>query len=162
MGKVLESEMMKQAIEEARKNAKNDFQDGGPFGAVIEKDGKVIAKGHNTVIASKDPTAHAEVNCIRAAAKLLETHDLAGCTLYVDAEPCPMCLSAIVWANIKTVYFANTKEQAAEIGFRDDMIYGLIKSGNQDKDVLNLVHVENQEAKELFEEFKNNEKKVMY
>lgn len=153
---------MKEAIEEAYKNKANNYKDGGPFGAVVEKDGKIIARGHNTVISSMDPTAHAEVNAIRNAAKILRTHDLSGCTLYTSAEPCPMCLSAIIWANIKNVYFANTKEDAEEIGFRDDMIYNFIKSNNGDKNVLNIMHVDDSEAIKTFEAFKNNDEKLMY
>ena len=87
------------------------------FGAVILKDGEVVASSHNTVIESKDPTAHAEVNAIRKACRVLNTHDLSGCVLYTSAEPCPMCLSAIIWANIKKVYYANTRSDADKIGF---------------------------------------------
>ena len=123
---------------------------------------EIIARGHNSVIASKDPTAHAEVNTIRKAAQNLGTHDLSDCVLYVNAEPCPMCLSAIIWANIKEVYFANTAEEAGEIGFRDDMIYDFIKSGNNDKNIMNITHVESDEAKKVFEEFKNNNERIMY
>ena len=94
------------------------------------------------------------------ATKKLNTHDLTGCTLYVNAEPCPMCLSAIIWANIKEVYYANTKEEAGNIGFRDDLIYDYIK--NRDGNILKTHHVENEKAKEIFEEFKTNENKIMY
>ena len=109
------NEYMKVAIEEANINMKENFVNGGPFGAVIVKDGKIISRAHNTVLKSKDATAHAEVNAIREASKVLNTHDLSGCILYTSAEPCPMCLSAIIWANIKEVYYANTKEEANEI-----------------------------------------------
>lgn len=153
---------MKEAIKEAYKNEINNYTDGGPFGAIIEKDGKIISRGHNTVISSTDPTAHAEINAIRNASKTLGTHDLSGCTLYTSAEPCPMCLSAIIWANIKDVYFANTKEDAKKIGFRDDMIYNFIKSNNSNKDVLNIVHMEDEEAIKTFEHFANNNEKIIY
>ena len=93
-------EFMKIAIEESRANIENNYQKGGPFGAVIVKDGEIIASAHNTVIESIDATAHAEVNAIRLASQKLKTHDLSGCVLYTSAEPCPMCLSAIIWANI--------------------------------------------------------------
>lgn len=155
-------EWIYEAIEEANKNAVNHYKDGGPFGAIVEKDGKVIARGHNTVILSKDPTAHAEINAIRMATQRLGTHDLSGCTLYVNAEPCPMCLSAIIWANIKNVYFANTKKEAGEIGFRDDMIYDFIKADNSDKKMLNMVHVEDTGAIKAFEDFKKDDEKIMY
>ena len=145
------------AIEAIHGSSKGD---GGPFGAVILKNGEIVSIAHNTVIESKDPTAHAEVNAIRLATKKLNTHDLTGCTLYVNAEPCPMCLSAIIWANIKEVYYANTKEEAGNIGFRDDLIYDYIK--NRDGNILKTHHVENEKAKEIFEEFKTNENKIMY
>ncbi len=161
-GNDLKKELIHEAIEEAKKNALNNYQAGGPFGAIIEKNGEIIGRGHNTVIASKDPTAHAEINAIRMATQALGTHDLSECTLYVNAEPCPMCLSAIIWSNIKTVYFANTRKDAGEIGFRDDMIYDFIKSDNKDKEILNITHVDNPEAIKLFEDFKNNDKKIMY
>ena len=129
------------AIDESKVNMKNNYQKGGPFGAAIVKDGKIIAKAHNTVIESKDATAHAEVNAIRKASKVLNTHDLSGCILYTSAEPCPMCLSAIIWANIKEVYFVNTRKDADAIGFRDDMIYDYLKGKN--KDLIHIHHVEN-------------------
>ena len=158
--KISKEEAMRIAIEESKYNSENNYKNGGPFGAVILKDGKIVSIAHNTVIESKDPTAHAEVNAIRLATKKLNTHDLTDCTLYVNAEPCPMCLSAIIWANIKEVYYANTKEEAGDIGFRDDLIYDYIK--NRDENILKTHHVENEKAKEIFEEFKTNENKIMY
>lgn len=159
---MVEKEFVHEAVEEAKKNALNNYQDGGPFGAAIVKDNEIIARGHNTVVASKDPTAHAEINAIRKAAKALGTNDLSGCTLYVNAEPCPMCLSAIIWANIKKVYYVNSAKQAEKIGFRDDMIYDFIKSGNSDKKLLNLIRVNDPEAIKTFEDFQNNNEKIMY
>ena len=158
----MDEEFLKQAIEESKVNGKNDFKDGGPFGAVIVKEGKIVGKGHNTVISSKDPSAHAEINAIRDAATNLGTHDLSDCILYVNAEPCPMCLSAIIWANIKEVYFANTAKEAGKIGFRDDFIYEYLKSERKDKDVLEIHHIESKEAKKVFEDFEKNPHKVMY
>ena len=96
---------------------------GGPFGAVIVKDGKVIAKSANKVTSSLDPTAHAEVAAIRIASRKLKSFDLSGCVIYASCEPCPMCLSAIYWSRISTVYYANTKNDAADIGFDDQFIY---------------------------------------
>lgn len=153
---------MKEAIREAYKNEQNNYKDGGPFGAIIEKGGRIISSEHNTVISSNDPTAHAEINAIRTAARILGTHDLSGCTLYTSAEPCPMCLSAIIWANIKVVYFANTKKDAEKIGFRDDMIYDFIKSNNSDTNILNVIHIEDEEAIKTFEHFANNNEKIIY
>ena len=153
-------ELMKIAVEESKANLENNYNNGGPFGAVIVKDGEIIARAHNTVIESTDATAHAEVNAIRLASKKLNTHDLSGCVLYTSAEPCPMCLSAIIWANIKEVYFANTKKDAADIGFRDDMIYEFLK-GNE-KEVINLHYMHSDEAKAVFDNFKNLNEKKMY
>ena len=105
---------------------------GGPFGAVVVKDGEIISVASNTVLGDNDPTAHAEVNAIRKACKELGTYDLTGCELYATGYPCPMCLSAIIWANIKKVYYCNDVKQAENIGFRDDFIYDYIKNGNLD------------------------------
>ncbi len=112
---------MKLAIAEAKKGI--DHVHGGPFGAVIVKDGVVIAKGHNTVLKDHDPTAHGEVNAIRKATKKLQTFDLTGCEIYTTGEPCPMCLGAILWANIKKVYFGANIDDTEKIGFRDSVFY---------------------------------------
>ena len=95
----------------------------GPFGAVIVHDGRVLSMGWNAVVDSNDPTAHAEVQAIRAAAKKLNRHDLSGCTLYASCEPCPMCLAAIYWARIDRIVYAATKEDAAAVGFDDSLLY---------------------------------------
>lgn len=158
----MNQEFINEAIAQADENMQEGFVNGGPFGCVIVKDGVIIAKAHNTVLSSKDPTAHAEVNAIRKACEILGTHDLSGCELYTSAEPCPMCLSAIIWANIKTVYYANTKEDAAKIGFRDDMIYEFIKSNNTDKTILDLTHVEGTDAIRTFDVFGNMKYKKIY
>lgn len=96
---------------------------GGPFGAVVVKDGKIVGRGHNQVTLSNDPTAHAEVTAIREAAKNLGTFDLSGCTIYTSCEPCPMCLGAIYWARLGKVFYGNNKADAARIGFDDKFIY---------------------------------------
>lgn len=96
---------------------------GGPFGAVVVKDGEIIAGSANSVTLDNDPTAHAEVNAIRQACRLLGTFDLKGCDIYTSCEPCPMCLGAIYWAGIGRIYYANTRKDAADIGFADDFIY---------------------------------------
>jgi len=113
-------EFMRKAIRLSLDNVKKG---GGPFGAVIVKDGKVISAGTNNVTAKNDPTAHAEIDAIRKAAKNLKNFDLSGCELYTSCEPCPMCLSAIYWARISRIYYGNTKKDAAKIGFMDDFIY---------------------------------------
>jgi len=147
------------AIEEAKVNLENNYQKGGPFGAVIVKDGKIISRAHNTVTLSMDATAHAEINAIRQASRILNTHDLSDCVLYASSEPCPMCLSAIIWANIKEVYYANSAKEAEEIGFRDDMIYEYIKGNNN---LIKMYHIPNESAKEVFKTFKELENKKMY
>ena len=145
------NEYMKVAVEEANINMKENFVNGGPFGAVIVKDGKIISRAHNTVLKSKDATAHAEVNAIREASKVLNTHDLSGCILYTSAEPCPMCLSAIIWANIKEVYYGCTKEDAGNIGFRDDIIYDYLKGNN--KHLICLKQLDREECLETFKRY---------
>lgn len=152
-------EAMNIAIEESKVNLVNNYQNGGPFGAVILKDGEVVASSHNTVIESKDPTAHAEVNAIRKACRVLSTHDLSGCVLYTSAEPCPMCLSAIIWANIKKVYYANTRSDADKIGFRDDIIYEYIKGNNN---IIEVKRIESNDALEVFTKFNEIKNKNMY
>ncbi|MGE0433477.1 MAG: nucleoside deaminase [Planctomycetota bacterium] len=112
--------MMRQAIDLARASVRDG---GGPFGCVIVRDGKVIATGRNQVVPHHDPTAHAEVEAIRAACSALGTHLLSGCELYTSCEPCPMCLAAIWWARLDRVYFGATRQDAAAIGFDDERIY---------------------------------------
>ena len=126
--------------------------EGGPFGAVIvDKNNNIIANGNNKVLLQNDPTAHAEIVAIRAACKKLNTYDLTGMTIYTSCEPCPMCLSAIIWSNISTVYFACTKNDAANIGFRDDAIYEYLKGSN--KSLLNLSQIDRLECLELFKNY---------
>lgn len=112
---------MKLAIQLSEKNVLENV--GGPFGAVVVKDGKVIGKSANRVMATNDPTAHAEVSAIRIACKKMKTYDLSGCTVYTSCEPCPMCLSAAYWAKIDRIYYANTQQDAQHIGFSDQLIY---------------------------------------
>lgn len=115
-----DKELMRRAIALSIDSVKNG---GGPFGAVIARDGEVIAEGSNSVTIDNDPTAHAEVNTIRKACKKLGTSDLTGCVIYTSCEPCPMCLGAIYWAHLDKIYFANNREDAAAIDFDDDFIY---------------------------------------
>jgi guanine deaminase len=111
---------MQLALEEAKQGVLSG--EGGPFGAVIVKNGKVIAKAHNQVLSKKDPTAHAEIEAIRKACKVLDDFSLKGCVLYATGEPCPMCFSAIYWARLDKVVYCNTKKEAKEIGFDDEFI----------------------------------------
>lgn len=122
MGKITEQdrEFMREAIRLANESVKNG---GGPFGAVIVKDGKVLAGLSNSVTIDNDPTAHAEVNTIREACRKLGTFDLSGSVIYTSCEPCPMCLGAIYWAHIDRIYYGNTRQDAADIDFADNFIY---------------------------------------
>lgn len=114
--------------------------EGGPFGAAIVKDGRVITVTSNSVLIDNDPTAHAEMNAIREACKKLGTYDLSGCELYATGSPCPMCLSAIIWANIKKVYIGGQVKDAEAIGFRDHFIYKYIEDGCLDTDVIEMTY----------------------
>lgn len=116
-----EKKFMEEAIRLAVENVKNNT--GGPFGAVVVKEGKIISACGNSVTPDNDPTAHAEVNAIREACRKLGTHQLDGCEVYASCEPCPMCLGAIYWARPAKVYYASTKEDAAKAGFDDSFIY---------------------------------------
>ena len=134
---------------------------GGPFGAVIVKDGKIIARGVNEVTTSNDPTAHAEVVAIRKACSALKTFQLEGCELYASCEPCPMCLSAIYWARPDKVYYANTKEDAAEIAFDDKFIYDEVSlpSGERKIPTTQLLR---EEALEAFQKWSKSLSKIQY
>ena len=142
-------EYFDKAIEIAKLGVEN--LEGGPFGAVVVKDNKIIGYGNNKVLKEKDPTAHAEIIAIRDACKKLNTHDLTGCVIYSTSEPCPMCLSAIIWANIKEVYFVTSRKEVAKIGFRDDMIYDYLE--NKEKNILKIQQIENQKCHELLENY---------
>ncbi len=149
---------MRKAIALSVKNLKKG---GGPFGAVIVRDGKVIATGVNRVTSSKDPTAHAEITAIRRATRKLGTFSLQGCVLYTSCEPCPMCLSAVYWAHLDKIYYANTKTDAKNIGFDDSFIYDEIELTPE------LRKVETKqllacEAKKAFELWAEMEDKVGY
>lgn len=113
-------ELMQRAIDLSKESVRNG---GGPFGAVIARNGEIIAEGSNCVTIDCDPTAHAEVTTIRRATKKLGTFDLSGCEIFTSCEPCPMCLGAIYWAHLDKIYYANNRKDAAEIGFDDDFIY---------------------------------------
>ena len=157
------NEYMKIAKELSDDNLKTNV--GGPFGACIVKDGKVIGKGSNHVLVNNDPTAHAEVTAIRDACKNINSYDLSGCEIYTSCYPCPMCLSAIIWANIKKVNYGNTKEDAAEIGFRDDFIYNYIKNidkSSQNNNVLNLECIDREETIKTFNAFSEKSNKTIY
>lgn len=150
---------MKIAVDEALLGVKK--RDGGPFGAVIVKDGEVIATGHNQVIATNDPTAHAEVVAIREASKKLGRFDLSDCELYTTCEPCPMCYSAAHWAKITKVYFGATRGDAADAGFDDAYIYDVL-SGKIENEQMTLEQVERETCLEAFETYNKDEKRTLY
>lgn len=134
---------------------------GGPFGAVIVKDGKIIARGANEVTSSNDPTAHAEVVAIRNACKALGSFQLDGCVLYTSCEPCPMCLGAIYWARPDKMYFANTKKDAADILFDDQFIYDEIEMPYENRK-LATEQMMRDEALEAFKLWSESVKKIEY
>jgi len=148
-------------MEIAKNAAENgmNLNEGGPFGAVItDKEGNIIATGNNQVLKNNDPTAHAEVTAIRNACKKLNTYDLSNYILYTSCEPCPMCLSAIIWSNIKEIYYACTREDAANIGFRDDLIYEYLKGNNTD--LITLKQIDRDECIDVFEKYQNENKTI--
>ncbi|MBQ3298287.1 MAG: nucleoside deaminase [Bacilli bacterium] len=138
---------------------------GGPFGACVVRNGEIIGKGSNHVLSDNDPTAHAEVMAIRDACKNIGSYDLSDCEIYTSCYPCPMCLSAIIWANIKTVYYGNTKEDAEKIGFRDDFIYDFIndlKNNEHDLNILDLKSIDHEETIKVFEEYQKDNTNEIY
>jgi len=153
-----DKKFMQRAIELSVENIKNG---GGPFGAVIVKDGKIISEGTNRVTADNDPTAHAEVSAIRQAAKKLNTFDLSGCEIYSSCEPCPMCLGAIYWAHLDKIYFGNTKTDAKDIGFDDSFIYDELELIPSDRKVA-MERLLPEESIIAFEDWKNKEDKIEY
>ena len=152
-------EFMREAVKEALRGAGKGH--GGPFGAVIVRKGKIIARAHNTVLSSKDPTAHAEINAIRIAAKRLGRFDLSGCEIYSTCEPCPMCLCAIYWARIKKVFFGCTKEDAAKIGF-DDLAFRQIMRGARKKKPAATEQMLREECLTAFKEWEKNPRRKLY
>ncbi len=138
-----------------------DTDNGGPFGAVVVKDGEIIGKGYNKVLSTNDPTAHAEIVAIRDASEKTGSFDLSGCFIYVSCEPCPMCLSAIYWANIDRIYYANTKEDARYIGFRDAFIYEEIAKPLKDRQKP-FLQISRDEANRVFEKWKNRPGRIEY
>ena len=152
-------DFMLQAVKEAFFGIRHNH--GGPFGAIIVRNGKIIASAHNTVIKTNDPTAHAEVNAVRKAAKKLKRFDLSDCVIYTNCEPCPMCLAAIEWARIKKVYYSQTRIEAEKIGFSDKAIYADIARAPNTKDT-KLTQTTSKESKVAFIEWAKKKDKVRY
>lgn len=135
--------------------------EGGPFGAIVVKDGKIVAEGNNQVTSSNDPTAHAEVVAIRNACKELNTFQLSGCIVYTSCEPCPMCLGAIYWARPDKLYYACTKQDAARIGFDDDFIYKELDL-DISKRSIETIQLMNKEGNEVFDKWAAKTDKIEY
>jgi len=154
-----QKEFMEQAIRLSMHNV--DSHQGGPFGAVIVKDNKIIAEGANEVTAGNDPTAHAEIVAIRNACKKLGTFELRGCSIYTSCEPCPMCLGAIYWARLDTIYYVNTSSDAAAIGFDDSFIYEQLKLPPQERSIP-MIRLELEDAKQAFRAWEKSTAKVPY
>ncbi|MBR5420612.1 MAG: nucleoside deaminase [Lachnospiraceae bacterium] len=141
-------DFMKEALKEAYEGIEKKH--GGPFGSVVVRDGKIIGRGHNRVLLYHDPTAHGEMEAIRDACRNVGDHDLSGCTIYTTAEPCPMCLGAILWANISKVCYGCNVNDTAGIGFRDDKFYRQL---NGEGDILSLDEQNREECLKLFESY---------
>lgn len=150
-------EAMKEAISEAYDGINNG--DGGPFGSVIVKDGKIVGRGHNRVVKNQDPTCHGEIEAIHDACKNLGTFDLSGCTLYTTSEPCPMCLGAILWANIDRVFQGCNISDAEKIGFRDSKFYDFLRGKHG---LLTTTELSRDACLKLFEDYSNSSKKKNY
>lgn len=147
---------MNNYFEEAIKLAKNGIKnkEGGPFGAVVvDKLGRIVGYGNNQVLKNNDPTAHAEVTAIRDACRTLNTYDLSECKIYTTSEPCPMCLGAIIWSNIKEVYYATSRKNVDKIGFRDEDIYDYLEGKNNK--IIKLEKIEDDKCEKLLDSYKN-------
>ena len=159
MGATLHDQFMREAIDLSRQNTRDGK--GGPFAAVIVKDGTVIARGTNLVTSTNDPTAHAEIVAIREACRTRGSFQLDGCDIYTSCEPCPMCLGAIYWARPRAVYFANTRDDAATIGFDDRTIYDEFARPHGDRKIP-MIQVLREEALVAFQEWQEKNDKVPY
>lgn len=155
----MNKEYMKKAINLSREHM--NLGHGGPFGAVIVKDNKIIGEGWNQVTSKNDPTAHAEVTAIRRACQELNTFDLSGAEIYTSCEPCPMCLAAIYWARIDKIFYANTRNDAALIDFDDEFLYEEISLAVHDRKIP-MRQALRDEALEVFKEWQQKENKVQY
>lgn len=159
LGSNLADEFMRHAIRLSEE--KMQAGNGGPFGAIIAKDGVVISEGFNQVTSSNDPTAHAEVVAIRNACRHLDTFDLTGCEIFTSCEPCPMCLSAIYWARLDRIYYANSRDDAAAIGFDDEFLYREVAAPVESRQIP-MHRLLAQEAIVAFQGWQNKEDKIPY
>lgn len=149
---------LKKAIENATKGI---MKGGGPFGAIVAKNGKIISEAVNNVVLARDPTAHAEILAIREASSVLESHDLSDCTLYTSCEPCPMCLGAIYWAGIKKVVYACDRIDAEKAGFSDNFIYEEIILSPAERKVT-FLQIKDMDGEEVFKKWDDLENKILY
>lgn len=156
----LDRAFMRRAVELSLDNVAKGS--GGPFGAVVVKDGVVIAEGANQVVPTHDPTAHAEIVALRKACAVLRSFQLKGCTIYSSCEPCPMCLGAIYWARPSALYFANTRIDAAAIGFDDQMIYDELRTDDLTHRSLPTYHLVDEHALEAFIAWRERDEKIRY
>ena len=154
-----DEQFMRRAIALAQRGM--DANDGGPFGAIVVKDGEIIGEGWNRVTSTNDPTAHAEIIAIREACKKIDSFQLDGCTIYTSCEPCPMCLGAIYWARPARVFYACTREDAAEIGFDDEFIYKEIEKNFEHRQ-MKLVNLLRDEGLTVFENWTGKTDKTKY
>ncbi len=152
-------EFMQRAIQLSEEGMDNNA--GGPFGAVIVRNGEIVAEGYNHVTSTKDPTAHGEIVAIRRACENLNTFQLDDCVIYTSSEPCPMCLGAIYWARLQAVYYANTKEDAAAIGFDDHFIYDEIDTKIENRKI-KFINLEREDANKIFKKWEIKEGRVDY
>ncbi len=157
MGAGRVTDFMDAALQEAYEGIEHGH--GGPFGTVIVKDGTIVGRGHNRVVYKKDPTCHGEMEAIRDACQTLDTFDLSGCDLYTTAEPCPMCLGAALWANIRAVYYGCNCEDTDAIGFRDKKFYEYLDGENE---VLEVREMGRKKCQELFAAYERKEGKKSY
>lgn len=155
----MNTDFMKKAIQLSLENMQKGA--GGPFGAVVVKDGKIIGEGWNKVTSTNDPSAHAEVVAIREACKNINHFDLSGAEIYTSCEPCPMCLAAIYWARIEKIYYANTRKDAAAIDFDDDFLYQEIPKDIKDRK-LPMIQCCREEALSVFNQWQAKQDKVTY
>lgn len=155
----MNDEYMTRAIELSERSVE---EGGGPFGAVVAKDGEIVAEGTNRVTLDNDPTAHAEVRAIRKACDRLGTFDLGGCEIYASCEPCPMCLGAIYWSRIRRVYYSNTREDAARIRFSDEDIYDDMARPPSERRAVSLVRIPAARARDAFERWTRTRDKTRY
>ena len=150
---------LEKAIELSVKNLRNNL--GGPFGAIVVKDGEIIGQGSNRVTSLNDPTAHAEIIAIRDACKNIKSFSLKGAEIYTSCEPCPMCLAAIYWARISKIYYSNTRKDAAEMGFDDSYIYDQISIPGEIRDI-KMEKIKSEQAKTVFNNWKNKSDRIEY